>query len=120
MKKSKFSEAQIAFILRQADEGTSVEEAVWSDRRAGRCVLSGRQGRVLRPAGREDVQVEDRRVPDHDRVVHNVRRDDDNPPGAKPFDHVADVEIHETLDDPGDLFIGVAVGPGFVLGVETV
>lgn len=26
MKKSKFSEAQIAFILRQADEGTSVAE----------------------------------------------------------------------------------------------
>lgn len=26
MRKSKFSEQQIAFILRQADEGTSVEE----------------------------------------------------------------------------------------------
>lgn len=26
MKRSKFSEAQIAFVLRQADEGTSVEE----------------------------------------------------------------------------------------------
>ncbi len=26
MKKSRFSEQQIAFILRQADEGTSVEE----------------------------------------------------------------------------------------------
>ena len=32
MKKSKFSEAQIAFILRQADEGTEVDplgETVW-------------------------------------------------------------------------------------------
>ena len=27
MKRSKFSEAQIAFVLRQAEEGTSVEEA---------------------------------------------------------------------------------------------
>ena len=26
MKRSKFSEAQIAFVLRQAEEGTSVEE----------------------------------------------------------------------------------------------
>ena len=32
MKKSKFSEAQIAFILRQADEGTSVAEV---NRKAG-------------------------------------------------------------------------------------
>jgi putative transposase len=37
MKKSRFSEQQIAFILRQADEGTRVEEVCRSRLRSVRC-----------------------------------------------------------------------------------
>ncbi len=38
MKKSKFTEAQIAFILRQAEEGTPVPES------------AGRQGSAMQPS----------------------------------------------------------------------
>lgn len=44
MKRSKFTEAQIAFVLKQAEDGTSVAE-VCRKRSTSRCLLNASCGR---------------------------------------------------------------------------